>query len=63
MTAIIGSMDNPCVRRMVTTGRATFELREWPLQVARFRSVIENRDPVSAQGRDARGRFGKAVLA
>lgn len=64
MTTIIEpNNDGPCIQRTITRGATTFELREWPLHVARHRSVTENRAPVRVQTRGARGRFGKAVLA
>lgn len=65
MTAIIEPNANgPCIQRMIVgASGASFELREWPVQVARARSVRENRAPVRSQGRDVAGRFGKVVLA
>ncbi|WP_447724561.1 hypothetical protein [Sphingomonas koreensis] len=64
MTTIIEPNNGgPCIQRTITRGATTFELREWPLHVARARSVRENRVPVRSQGRDVAGRFGKAVLA
>ncbi len=65
MTTIISpNNDGPCIMRMIVgASGATYEVREWPLQVARHRSVFENRAPVRVQTRGARGRFGKAVWA
>lgn len=64
MTAILSTENGPCIMRTVAGARGdTFELREWPVQVARYRSVIENKPASSAAHRDALGRFdGRRVF-
>lgn len=64
MTAILDTQQGPCIMRTVSgaTG-ATFETREYPLHVARYRSVIENRPSSFAQRRDIKGRYAGKVLA
>ncbi|ODP39290.1 hypothetical protein [Sphingomonas turrisvirgatae] len=63
MPAILADATNPCIQRTITRGAATFDCREWPLHVARHRSVLENRPSNVSQGRDPRGRFGAMVFA
>lgn len=64
MTAILSTENGPCIMRTIAgAGGATFELREWPVQIARHRSVNENRPATSKAHRDARGRFdGRRVF-
>lgn len=64
MTTILDTQQGPCIVRTISgaTG-ATFETREYPLHVARYRSVIENMTPTFAQTRDDKGRYAGKVLA
>lgn len=64
MTAIHMGIDGePYVTRHIESRGETFTHREWPLQIARFRSVLENRPPIRVQSRASNGRYGKTVLS